>query len=363
MAVIDPTIELVLWVGITILSLLVAVGAITITASIYYRLGDRRREAVRSDVRYGILERMSSDEPDWEGWVADLSEVESEVARTELDTYLRSTEGEEHDRLRECGDALGIPSDAREMLATEKRHRKLQALSWLALLEEAPDPATLRETCTADSDLRAAGARVLHEADHPAARSVGTELLLGNGDLTLSVYGLDTLYQLHRATPAPLFERAATEYPDWRPSLIIQILTVLRHCGVAGRDAPREWIVELTDHDLPAVRAAAVTALEPGGWRTDLRETVDIDRLVEDSDATTRRAVYAMLAEWDDEPALEALADAAVTDPDQRARVRALEPLVDRPELASPGAAGAGDDRYERAWAWARANAVPETDS
>lgn len=363
MAVIDPTIELALWVGIIIAALLVAVATITIIASIYYRLGDRQREAVRSDVRYGILQRMSANDPDWEAWVADLSAVESEVARTELDTYLRSTEGEEHDRLRDCGDALGIPSDARAMLADGKRHRKLQALSWLALLEEPPDPTILRETCTADSDLRAAGARVLHEADHPAARSVGTELLLGNGDRSLSVYGLDTLYQLHRTNPTPLFERAAAEYPDWRPSVIIQVLTVLRQCGVAGRDAPKEWIVELTDHDHPAVRAAAVTALEPEGWRAALRETVDINRLLEDSEATVRRAVYVMLAEWEDEPALEAMADGAIAEPDQRARVRALEPLVDRPDLASPGAAGPAQERYERAWAWVRANAVRETDA
>jgi hypothetical protein len=362
MPAVEPSLELVSWAGLAVVALLVTVGTLTLGESIYRRIGDRRRDAVQSDVRFEILERMSDESPDWETWVAGLSEVERDVARTELDTYLRSTEGEEHRRLRELGDALGIASDARATVSDGKRHEKLRALTWLALLDEPVDPATLRRSCTGDSDLRAAAARVLHEAGHPDARSAGTDLLLGDGQLTLSVYGLDTLHQLHRDSPTPLLERAATAYTDWRPSLIIQVLAVLRYCGPGDRQAPREWIVELTDHELPAVRAAAVTALEPEGWRPELRETVDVQRLVTDSDPATRQAVYGMLAEWGDATAREHLADAARLESDQRARIRALEPLSTRPDLASPDVTEGDAGRYERAWRWVRANARLEAD-
>ncbi|MFB6148206.1 MAG: HEAT repeat domain-containing protein [Halobacteriales archaeon] len=348
--------ELVLWASVVVLTLMVVAGFITLAESIVRLINDRRQEAVQSDVRFGMLERMTSVDPDWETWVDGLSAVERTVTRTQLESYLRSTRGAERERLQELGRTLGIPAEAKQTLRDGKRHKQLQALTWLTLLEEPVDEERLRSVCTADSGLRAAGARLLYETDHPDARPIGTDLLVGDSDTTLSVYGLDTLYLLHRDDPTPLLERAKTAHTEWRPSLVIQVLTVIRHCGIAGRDAPLAWIVELTDHDLPTIRAAAALALAPEGWRSSLRETVDAEALCVDPDAETRRAVYTMLAEWGDRPALETLSEAARSETDQRSQVHALERLYGTAVSPPRPTDGTDDEDYDRAWRWVRAN-------
>ncbi|MFB6299408.1 MAG: HEAT repeat domain-containing protein [Halobacteriales archaeon] len=351
------SIEIALWAGVVIIALLIAVGFITLAESIVRRIDDIRRERVRSSVRFGILERMTVEGPDWKSWIDELSAVERDVARNQLDEYLRNTRGAERKRLQDLGRALDIPAEAKQRLDSNKRHKQLQALTWLALLEEPVEIDRLRSICSADSGLRAAGARLLYATSDPDVRTHGTDLLLGNGDVTLSVYGLDTLYLLHRDDPTSLLERGRVDHQEWRPSLLIQVLTVLRHCGIAGRDAPMAWIVELTEHDLPSVRAAAALTLAPEGWRSDLRTTVDADALTTDPDPTARRAIYTMLAEWGNQTARETLAMAARSETDQRSRVQALEQLRGDPELAAPAAIGIDDQDYERAWRWVRANA------
>lgn len=325
----QPTAETAILAGIVLLALLIAVAVLTLAESIYQYRRDRRRDRVRDDVELALLSRMSEPEPEWDEWVASASEPERDVARELLNDYLRTVDGTERATLVELVRELGIFAEARETLDGGARHEKLQALGWFALSGEDVDPDRLDATCTGGNDLRAAAARVLYEADHPDARGRGTDLLVGDGSPTLTTHGIDTLYRLYETDPSPLLDRAAAEGDEWGLSLVVQVLSVIRHTGLLAQAADWSFVHEHTTHESPSVRAAAVRAFGPPGWDPTFRESVPVERLLADPHRNVRRATYEVLAEWGDDRSLELLRAALRTEPDQRSRLRGMEALDD----------------------------------
>jgi hypothetical protein len=344
------TVELTLWTGVVLTALLIAVLGITTAESIYQWRRGRRRERLRGAVEAGIERRLSDPVPAWDNWVRTLSSFERGLVREYLDEMLRGDElsPAERDALCELADALGIPAEAAETIRTGKRHERLQALSWLSLLEISPEPAVLSKHCTDGSDLRASAARVLYEADHEDATEIGTELLLGDGTEMLSMDGLDTLYRLHEDDPTPLLARGAREAGSWRTGLTVQVLRVIQYCSVVSRTASDErtadewrWVLDATRAAEPSVRAAAVRALAPPKRDGDFRERIPAERLIEDPSRTVRQATYRTLGEWNDDASLRLLARAGRRETDQQSRLLALGELVD-PGYEQSGLPGTG---------------------
>lgn len=313
---------------------------------------DRARDARRPAVRDGLFERVIAEDSDWEAWAASLDEVERDVARDLVDTYLRTVRGREHERLQAAGRALGIPDEAVTTIEDGDRTERLQALSWLTLLEHPVDPALLRAHCRADPTLRAAAARLVSATGGAASARDGTRLLLEEPVEPLTSFGIDTLYELHREEPAGLFEYASEASEAWPATVKIQVLRVLREYTRVGRDVPTDWLVPLFEHERPAVRAAAVGAFEGFGWRADLRGLVPHERLAGDHSVTVRRAYASVLASWNTDAAQARLESMAWTDPGPRVRLEAARGLADA-MLAPERSAGdqpAGTSEAVREW-------------
>lgn len=351
-----PSLDLVV---VVLLSLLLSVAGLTVGYSLYAARHARIRAAVKPEIRSRLLERLDEPNPAWESWVAELDGYERDVLRDLLKDYLQQLRGAERERLERLGQAMELDRWARRELASGTRHRQLQGLTWLILLEAQVDVDRLSDECTDDPDVRAACARVLHVNDHPDAITRGTDMLL-TPPTPLSVPGLDTLYQLNKSDPTPVIERGRDEHDAWPVSLVVQVLQVIGECGFVGPDVSLAWIVELQDHDSDAVRAAVAQALGDYGWRSEVADEFDLDDAVGDPSPNVRRAVYRMLGEWDNELARRRLATAVTTDEDPRARLVAAEELSRTlPDSASPprpGRTTAESVRDVPAWQWVRAN-------
>lgn len=288
---------------------------------------DQRRAAKRPVVREELFERLAAGDADWESWAAGLDEMETEVARDLVDTYLRSVRGQEHDRLQDAGRALDIPDEAVAMLEYGDRPERLRALTWLTLLEHPVDPDRLQEHCSDDPMVRAAAARLMAATGGPERASLGTELLLSVPDEPLTSFGIDTLHELHREEPAGLFEFASESAEDWSATVTTQVLRVCREYTNVDRDVPTDWLVPLFEHERSSVRAAAVGAFEGLGWRPGLRDLLPHESVVDDPAPDVRRTYAAVLASWNDEDALARLRDLARSDPAPRVRLAAAKGL------------------------------------
>lgn len=298
------------------------------------RRTDRRRPAVRES----LLATLAADDPDWTAWAEGLSSLERHIAEDLIQSYLRTLQGREHRVLRNAAGALGIPErERRTVRSTDaSRYAKLRALSWLTLLDCPVPPETLRAACLGDRDLEAAGARLLHVTGTSDARSAGTELLLGRGE-RLTAFGLDTLYRLHRSDPGGLFEYAAEHRDTWESPLLVQVLRAVSHYNVLDEGAPTGWLLGALDHPTPTVRTATVAALRQYGWRSDIRDAVDLDSLAGDPDPTVRRALCRTLTAWGDPEAVATLQRVFESDPVARVKLAALRGLARTDGEPPPG--------------------------
>jgi HEAT repeat protein len=286
---------------------------------------DRRRPAVRES----LLATLADNDPDWTAWAEGLSPLERRIAEDLIQSYLRTLQGREHRVLRNAAETLGIPGrERRTVRSTDaSRYAKLRALSWLTLLDCPVPPETLQAACRGDRDLEAAGARLLHVTGTPEARSAGTELLLGRGE-RLTAFGIDTLYRLHRSDPTFLFEYAAAHSDTWESPLLVQVLRAVSHYNVLDESAPAGWLLGALDHPTPTVRAVAVAALQQYGWRSDVRDAVDLDSLAGDPDPAVRRALCRTLTVWGDPEAVATLQRVFESDPVPRVKLAALHGLA-----------------------------------
>ncbi|MXR40191.1 HEAT repeat domain-containing protein [Halobaculum sp. WSA2] len=342
--------RLVLWVGVVIGSLLVAVFVLTVAVSGYEAWLRRRREAVRDDVRSGLLDRLyDPDEPGWEAWVEGMNGPERHVATDLLDEYLRTLEGADADRLRGLGDALGIGERSRGRLDARDEYARLRALGWLTLLRDVPESVAAGEHDPATPRERAAVARLLYETDPEAYADRAVDVLLADAREPFPAFGTDTLYRLATTDPTAVVERAAADYGRWSPDLLAQVLVVCRavETGLAGADL--SWIVALLEHEAEAVRVEAALTLARFGWRTPIREEAFLRRATDDDSPRARGAGYAMLGAWGDERSVAVLGAALREEPNDRALLAGAEALTDAgvPREEVP-------ERARPAWEWVR---------
>lgn len=367
--------------GVVVLgSLLAAAAIVTIAFSLRAARRRRRRVPMRAALRSELLDRLyGRDDPAWEAWVTGLSATEREELESLLDVYLRELEGRDADTLAGLGRALGVPERARREVVDGDYWERTRALTWLALLRDAPERDLLRTHCTGTPRERATAARVLCAAETDDCAATGVELLLRDDPEPFSVFGVDTLYRVAERDPEPLFDRAAADFESWGPALQRQVLLVVRHLTTVVGGADLTWVVTALSSPEPRVRSAAWLALGAYGWNGGLRDAIDIGAISDDPDPTVRASAYRALGAWGDAEAIGGIEAAGTADPDPRSRVTAAETLVAQRDLAGPvgrsdpsrfvareaneaalavGGDG-GDDRapFDVAWAWATEHA------
>lgn len=341
--------------GAVLASLLALTAMLTVGRSLYQAWRRRRREAVRGDLRSGLLERLyGGDSPDWGSWVETLSGLERDVLEALLEEYLRELDGSDAAKLAGLGRALGINERARRHLESSDMYERLGALTWLALLADPPDLSLLKRRCLGNQRERAAAARVLYASDHPELASTGVSLMLADRTEGFSVFGMDTLYRVAEADPTPFFDRAAGAATGWDPALQAQALLITRQVSTVTTGAELDWLPELLSSPAERTRMEATRAIGGYGWKRSLRDRIDLDALCADPSPLVRASTYRMLGEWGDEDAVRTLEAAAGAEPEERPRVTAAESLLpfrDRYELTVP-------ETLRAAWAWAKANAA-----
>jgi hypothetical protein len=340
---------ILLWIGVGIALAAVVVGIVTMGIAAKHHRESRRVEPIRDRVQAGLFERLFSVDPDWEAWVGSISRAERRELETLLEEYLRRLQGTEHARLCDLAAALGIPARARDDLASDDR--RFRALTWLALLEEPIEPDRLEACCTDTPRHRAGAARVLYRSGHADAAAAGTDILLGDGEQSLTAFGMDTLYRLNTGTETPLLSRLERDADSWNQRLLVQALLVLRYCNIAAPGGRLGWLPEVLASESPRVRAAAVGVVERHGWQAHLHEEIDIGALLADPDPAIRRETYQLLASWGDERSAAWLREALATDiePDMLALVRAflVHPRTELPDSI---------ERFEPFVEWVRAD-------
>lgn len=348
-----------LQIGVPRQAVVIAAGvlAVLLTIEILLTLGysvvksnrQKRQTPIRESLRDELLTRLYRPAaPEWEQWVESLSEEQRAVLEALLDEYLRELDGADATQLAALGEALGITQRAHRHLKHGSYTDRLQALTWLALLQDAPAIEVLKEHCTGTPKERAAAVRVLHESGHPEIGRIGIDLLLSDNPNPFSIFGVDTLYRAAEKDPSHLFERAAADFVDWEPQLQQQVLLSCRYLRTLVGDAELSWLVEALNSPAERTRAEALKTLGGFGWHPTLLEGIDLQSLVNDSSPLVRTSAYQMFGEWGDETAIDLLRFAGMADPNARARVAAARALI------------AYDGEYDfsipdqlAAWSWA----------
>lgn len=325
---------------------------LTISLSVYRSVTQIKRERVRPELEDELLDRLFAADPAWESWAASLSGTKRTVVESLLDEYLRELDGQDADQLRELGDALGIPERAQRQLASRDEYTRLDALTWLTLLERpepylesAFEPRTPHERAAVVTLLQATGA--LPDAE------TGISVLLDGASEKFTVFGQDTLYRVARDDPEPLLRTASSSDGEWPEPLLAQVLAVCAHLETSVRDGNLEWLTAALETENEAIRASAAAALGSFGWQASLRDQVFLERATDDPSPRVRAAVYEMLASWGDQEALSILLFALVEETDPRALTIGTTALVRRRDRIDTGAPTVLGD----AWAWSREHA------
>jgi len=318
-----------LWIALGLLVALVVTAGATIGRSVRGSIADRRREAATERIQPALFERLARNDPDWTAWLAECSPTERRVLESEVDRLLRSFTGTDRDQVRALAKQLELGRRAEQPFDVGDRIRRLEALSWLALLDYPIDVDRLRKRCSSDPDERAAVARVFYEHDVPDASAVGTRLLVRTDD-PLPLFGRDTLYRLNETDPTALLETGISRWTDWSDALLAQALETLQYCDPADTDAPLEWVFSCLSHETPTVRAAAIGALGTYAWHPDIQSRLDIVWLVADPDPRVRRATYRHLSEWGDADDVQTIVNTAAAESDDRALLIVADELTER---------------------------------
>jgi hypothetical protein len=342
-----PTVVIFVTTALVVALALATALFLTMGLSVYRSVRDTQRERVRPALQDELLDRLFADEPDWESWVSGLSRTERTVVTSLLDEYLRELDGGDADRLRGLGDALGIPQQAKRWLESGTEYSRLDALTWLTLLQRSEpylesdfEPRTPRE--------RAATVTLLETTDRLPDSETGVSILLDGVDEQFTVFGQDTLYRVAQDDPEPLLRTASREYDEWPEPLLAQVLAVCGHLETSIRDGNLEWLTAALETQNEAIRAAAANALGSFGWQASLRDQLFLERATDDPSPRVRAAVYEMLAAWGDDQALSILLFALVEETHPRALTLGTTALVRRRDRIDTDAATVLGD----AWMW-----------
>ena len=312
------TTTVVVYLGISILALLLTTTVLTLGKSVRAFRKDREREHLEDKLRPSLRVRASDPEPDWDEWIPDLADGERTVVGELLIEDVSLLEGKQKTRLQELGRSLGLEEDAKDDLESGSHYRRLRALKTLAALEADVDPEWLARHVPDRRSEREAAIHVLAANPSSEAREVGIDLLLA--EEPLSVYGIDGLHALLDENPAPLLRYLDDADPP-NPQLLSQILLVVQFAGMPSGDPPLDGILACLDHDDSTIRERVFHVLATYGWHEDVREHVDVDAILDDPAVTVRSAAYRMFDDWGDDDARYMLSRAASREPDDRARV------------------------------------------
>lgn len=313
--------EVVLVLAIALFGVLASLFTLTMGLSIVSHRRDTERDAVRETVRSELLDRLARDDPEWEGWVEGLGSTRRAVLVELLETYLDMLVGEDHDRLVDLAEALGLDRSARTALTSTDQEERCKGLRRLALLEQPVDPAWLLPRISTARVEREAAVPVL--ALDPDNRDMAIDLLLDGDHLT--GFGMEALYGLIEDHPTPLVERLdAIDAPD----LLAQVLLVLADVPLSDEPIPIDPLTALLEHDDERVRARACLVLASAGWQAELRTRLNLDALLDDV-PTVRASAYRMLGKWRDESAREHLRAALEVETDRPAKITLVRSLLD----------------------------------
>ncbi|WP_135664754.1 HEAT repeat domain-containing protein [Halorhabdus rudnickae] len=326
---------------------------LTISLSVYRSVNETRRDRVRPVLREELFERLFAEEPDWGAWVKELSHVEREVTESLLDEHLRELDGQEATQLRGLGEALGIPERAAGQLSNRNMYTRLDALTWLTILQR-PEPILESSFEPTTPNERAAMVTLLQSSDRLPDAATGVSILLDGTDEQFTVFGQDTLYRVARADPGPLLQTASSEYDAWPEPLLAQVLAVCAHLETSVRDGDLNWLTAALETENEAIRAAAAEALGSFGWRASLRDQMFLERATDDPSPRVRAAVYQMLATWGDQKALSILLFALVEEKHPRALTLGTTALVGRRDRIDTDAGAVLGD----AWDWSAEHAT-----
>lgn len=334
-------------------SIFLTLSMVTITISIRKRRADRRRRLAREQVRSWLFARAARDDPDWATWISSLSPTERRQLADLVEHYLRTLRGSGRESFLAVATALEMGATATEGLDHPSVLTRLQALARLTLLEYPIDEHRLLENSLEHRRTREAAARLLAERrdEFSNPEALGTALLIWDGQQPMGVRGLDTLYELNETDPNPLFTQGFWAVHRWRPTVVVQVCTVLQACRIQRMQPAHEWVFTLFDHWNPRIRAAAIRAVMGAGHRDDIRSRIPFSHLVTDEDPGVRRSTYQVLAAWGDSRSRGLLEWAVIDEDDERAQlvaIRALASIEGEPDAEQPGWPTA-------AWNWVRA--------
>ncbi|WP_336344824.1 HEAT repeat domain-containing protein [Halalkalicoccus ordinarius] len=331
---------------VSVLGLLLAcIGTVTIGLAIVQHRSRRRAAALRPGLRSALVERLSADEPAWDGWVERLSGRERAILLDLAEGLLRNVRGVEGAKLRRLVGELGVDERwLRTRIESGEPAAQHRALVWSRLLDHRLSPPYLLEHASRPRPIRLAAARTLYGTNEPAALDAALRLLVREGTEPLSLSGIDTLYRITNDRPEHLLDAARSDANGWSPTLLVQVLRVVRRCVSVVSPSSVVWIGELLDHESADVRTAAILALGEYAWHPDVRELFEFERLVDDPSASIRRATYLALDSCDGTRERELLADATRSEEDDRARLIAVrllhrrngDPFADRVEALVP---------------------------
>lgn len=353
---------LLAWLGAILFIFLTALSLVTLGLSWWTRRQERLEEQDRQHVRDELFEQIDREPQARESWIAGLSDRERAVLTSLVEHYLRLLSGQERARYQELAAELALGARAEADLTADPLGDRLQAIAMLSLLDHPISYDRLEETCVRSQETREAAARLLlerrEEFEQPAARA--TRLLLWEGTEPLSVYGLETLSRLNAGEESPLLDLAAEHVSKWNTAVVSQVCLVIEHTEQLDPGASIDWLFPLLAHSDPELRAAAVGAFTPFGWREDIRNRLDVRSLLADPAPVVRKATYALLTEWGGSLGHELLLRAVRSEPNDRARLAAMRGL----HSIEPNVPVSAVEASRSAWIWIHAEqAILEGDA
>lgn len=341
---------IVQWATVGLGSVAISLGMVTVGIAIRHHWRDGRIEAARPAIATEIFSRLDEDDPDWDTWTEGLTSPERTVARTLGKQLLRQVHGNEREKLRGLVARVGVsPKRLQRDVESRSTYRTLRALSWLSLLEYPSVVDAALRRCPSHQDVRTATARVLHETGDERAPRTGIRLLVWEGTEPLSVFGLDTLYQIASQEPEYLLSIASDGSDGWNDPVLVQVLTVVRYCQSETDPASLRWVRHCLDHESTAVRAAALATLVEYSWNEQLRNAVSLDDYLTDPEPAVRRVAYQAMRTWDIQD-VESFARRVTDEPDDLARLAGVRALRHRTGGHLP--ISRTSEAFDRTWRW-----------
>lgn len=311
------------WGALALAVLFVVLCLVTIGMSVARNWRERRRRQLERRLRPQILRNVVADDPDWNAQAASFSRREQSAARRVIERLLRDVRGSDSAALFAAARAFGMGSIARERFVSGSPVERKLAANWLALTDHPVTATEILQHATGNQGVREAAARIFvrRQEEFAGASEWGTRLLVWEGDEVLSVHGVDTLYRLNNRGATALLTTGHSYVDSWDPDLTIQVLTVLAKSQLISSPTGFRWIIALTRHDEPTIRAAAFRVFTQLGWNDQVREHAPIEAGLADPEPVVRRATYGVLAGWGDAESRDRLVAALETETNDRARL------------------------------------------